>query len=267
LVKLKIKDIEFSYPGVPVLKGVRLDIMPGELLAVIGKNGAGKSTFIKCMNRILEPGSGKIFLGDRELRTIKRKDIAKSMAYLSQKDSYAFPVTVFDAVLSGRYPHRTVNSTREDEARVCEVLRMLELEPLALRYFNELSGGQQQQVLIARAIVQQASIFLLDEPTSDLDIKHQLEVMETILRLVREENVTAVITIHDLNLASRYADRVIMLHNGEIFAAGPANAVLNEENIALAYGVRVFVNHIEGRPHIIPLRPIGTECKGREDSE
>jgi len=256
LVTLRIKDIGFSYPGVPVLKGVSLEIIPGEILAIVGKNGAGKSTLIKCMNRILEPDRGKVFLGERQLKTMKGKDIAKSMAYLSQKASYIFPVTVFDVVLSGRYPHRAWNSDRKDEARVGEVLKMLELEDLAMRYFNELSGGQQQQVLIARAIVQEASIFLLDEPTSDLDIKHQLEVMETVRRITRNRKVSAIITIHDLNLASRYADRIIMLKNGLIFAAGSAASVLTGENISEAYDVQVVVNQIDGKPHIIPLRPI-----------
>jgi len=256
LVTLKIKDVEFSYPGVPVLKGVSLEVMPGETMAIVGKNGAGKSTLIKCMNRILEPEKGKVFLGEWDLRRMKGKDIARSMAYLSQKGSYAFPVTVFDAVLSGRYPHTAWNTDEKDEAKVSEVLGMMGLEGLAMRYFNEISGGQQQQVLIARAIAQEASIFLLDEPTSDLDIKHQLEVMQTVRKIVRERKVSAVITIHDLNLASRYADRIIMLKDGVIFASGSADSVLTKENIKAAYGVEALVSRIEDRPHVVPLKAI-----------
>jgi len=256
LVTLKIENIEFSYPSVPVLRGVNMEVMPGQILAIVGKNGAGKSTLIKCMNRILEPGKGKVFLGERELKGMKRKDIARSMAYLSQKAGYAFPVSVFDVVLSGRYPHRTWDSDRGDESRVEDVLRMLELEDLAMRQFNELSGGQQQQALIARAIVQEAAVFLFDEPTSDLDIKHQLEVMETVRRIVREKNVAVVMTIHDLNLASRYADRVVMLKDGVIFAAGDASSVLTGENIAQVYGVQVLINEINGSHHIIPIRSV-----------
>lgn len=256
MVTLRTKNIEFSYPGIPVLKGISLEIMPGETWAIVGKNGSGKSTLIKCMNKILEPEKGKIFLDEQELKKIRGKDIAKSMAYLSQKASYIFPITVFDVVLSGRYPHNTWNSDRADEAMAEKVLKMLELENLAMRYFNELSGGQQQQVLIARAIAQEASIFLLDEPTSDLDIRHQLEVMETVRRIARERKVSTIITIHDLNLASRYADRIIMLKNGLIFAAGSAASVLTVENIAEAYGVQVMVNQIEGKPHIVPLSPL-----------
>ncbi len=256
MVTLRINDIEFSYPSVSVLKGISMEIMPGEIVAIIGKNGAGKSTLIKCMNRILEPGKGKVFLGEKELKRMKGKDIAKSMAYLSQKASYVFPVTVFDVVLSGRYPHLARNSGQRDEVRAAEVLKMMELENLAMRYFNEISGGQQQQVLIARALAQEASILLLDEPTSDLDIKHQLEVMETVRKLVRDREIASVITIHDLNLASRYADRIVMLKNGLIFAAGDAASVLSARNIAEAYGVQVSINKVEGRPHIIPVCPL-----------
>lgn len=259
MVTLKIDNIKFSYPGVPVLEDISLKVMPGEILAIVGKNGAGKSTLLKCMNKILEPQNGKVFFGDLELKKMKAKEIAKSMAYLSQKTSHAFPVTVFDTVLLGRYPHRSWAGDHEDERCVSKALEMLGLESLALRFFNELSGGQQQQVLIARAIVQEASILLLDEPTSGLDIKHQLEVMETVRNLVRDKAVTSVITIHDLNLASRYADRVVMLNNGLIFSAGDAASVLTPENIARAYGVRVSVNQMDGRPYIYPVTPLVEE--------
>jgi iron complex transport system ATP-binding protein len=256
LVNLRVENMEFSYPCVPVLKGVDMEISPGEILVVVGKNGAGKSTFIKCLNRILEPDNGKVFLGERELGKMPRKDIARSMAYLSQRNLYTFPVTVFDVVLSGRYPYQGWASNRKDEARVEEVLRMMELEDLAMRHFNEISGGQQQQVLIARAIVQESSVFLLDEPTNDLDIRHQLEVLETVRKITRQRNISAVITIHDLNLASRYADRVIMLKDGLIFASGNAVSVFTEKNIAQAYGVQVSVDSFRDRPHIIPVYPI-----------
>jgi iron complex transport system ATP-binding protein len=137
-----------------------------------------------------------------------------------------------------------------------EVLKIMGLEPLAMRLFNEISGGQQQQVLIARAIVQEAKVFLLDEPTNDLDIKHQLEVMGTVRKIVRERNISAVITIHDLNLASRYADRVIMLKDGKIFASGRPGEVFTENNIAEVYGVKAIVDHFAGTPLILPVAPV-----------
>ncbi|MBD3296099.1 MAG: ATP-binding cassette domain-containing protein [Candidatus Omnitrophica bacterium] len=262
MVKLTVDNMGFSYPGVPVLEEISLKIRPGEVLAILGKNGAGKSTLLKCMNRILEPGTGKVFLGRRELRRMGRKDIARSMAYLSQKTTHVFPVTVFDVVLSGRYPHRVRHSDRKDETRVEQILRTLGLEDISTRSFNEISGGQQQQALIARAMVQEASVLLFDEPTSDLDIKHQLEVMETVRKIAREKNVAAVLTVHDLNLAARYADRVVMLKDGLIYAAGDIPSVLTTENIARVYGVEVLINEMEGRHHIIPVRSVQGERSG-----
>ena len=235
-MKLKLRDVEFEYPGIPVLKDVSFELIPQEILSIVGKNGAGKSTLIKCINRILEYKSGNILLDNREVKGMGRKDIAKNMAYLPQKTSYSFPITVFEVVPMGWYPHLNWNNNKEGEERVWEVLKILGLESLALRDFKEISGGQQQQVIIARALAQNSNILLLDEPTSDLDIRHQLEVMEIIRKLTRERNISAIIAIHDLNLASRYSDQVIMLYNNKIFAAGSPCSVLTPENIAKVYG-------------------------------
>ncbi len=255
-MKLKIRNVEFKYPSIPVLKNICLELVPGEILTIVGKNAAGKSTLIKCIDRILKPQRGSILLDGKEVKKMERKDIARKMAYLSQGTTHAFPVTVFDAVLMGRYPHPGGSGNGKDESLVWELLKMLNLKSLALRDFKEISGGQQQKVLIARALAQEADVLLLDEPTSDLDIRHQLEVMEIIKKLVREKNKSAIIAIHDLNLASRYAERVIMLDKGVIFAAGSPSSVFTPENITQVYGVQVLVNENEGKPHIIPIRPI-----------
>jgi iron complex transport system ATP-binding protein len=255
-MQLKIKDLEFKYPSVPVLKNICMELSSGEILAIVGKNGAGKSTLLKCINRILESQNGSILIDEKEATKMKRKDIAKKIAYLPQRTSHTFPITVFDIVLMGRYPHLNWHSNENDEKQVSEVLEMLKLESLALRDFNEISGGQQQKVLIARALAQEANILLLDEPTSDLDIRHQLEVMEITQKLVWEKNISAIVAIHDLNLASRYAERVIMLSRGIIFAAGSPSSVFTPENIAKVYGVEASVTEKEGDLHIIPIRPI-----------
>jgi len=257
-VKLRIDNLEFDYPGIPVLTDVTSTIKPGMLVAVTGTNGAGKSTFIKCLNRILEP-RGTIYLDGSDLNSFSRKGIAKRMAYLSQKFSHAFPVNVFDVVLTGRFPHREWCQKRAvDEAKVSEVLDMLHLTPLAFREFNQLSGGQQQKVLIARAIVQEADVLLLDEPVSSLDIRHQLEVMDMAEKLAHNHGKSVVIAIHDLNLASRYADKVIMLHKGSVYCEGAPQDVLTAQVIEQVYGVTVDIHKNGGRPMIIPLTPLPT---------
>lgn len=253
---LILQGVKFSYPSVPVLDGVSFELRGGQMLAIVGKNGSGKSTLIKCMNRVLEYQGGAITIQREDVRNMRRVDIAKKMAYHPQKTFFNFSITVFDTVLMGRYPHVAWGGDRGGEERVWEVLRMMDLESLALRDYNEISGGQQQKVIIARAIAQEAKILLLDEPTSDLDIRYQLEVMEIIGKLVRKKGISAIVAIHDLNLASRYCDRIIMLHGGVVLGVGTPREVLTSENIARVYGVDASVSEDEGILHIIPKRPI-----------
>ena len=255
-MKLKLCNLEFEYPGVPVLEDVSLELNPKEMLAVVGKNGSGKSTLIKCINRILEYRKGEISVDNEDVRHIHRKEIAKIMAYHPQKTSYDFPVTVFDVVLTGRYPYSGWANDADQEEHVWGVLKMMDLEGLALRDYNRISGGQQQKVIIARALAQEADILLLDEPTSDLDIRYQLEVMELVRKLVREKDMAAIVAIHDLNLASRYCDKIAMLHNGMIFCAGTPREVLSRDNISIVYGVDASIHENEGIVHIIPKMPI-----------
>ena len=189
-------------------------------------------------------------------------EIAKKLGYVQQSVSRGFPTTVFDTVLMGRRPHQGWHTSEEDEERVWDVLRLLEIEEFALRFFNELSGGQQQKVLIGRALAQEADILLLDEPTSNLDILRQLEVMDIIKNLVKKEAITTIVAIHDLNLASRYSDRIIMMKRGKIVGAGDPVSVLTAENIASVYGVEAAVRTQSETPYIVPLRPIKLK-KGR----
>jgi iron complex transport system ATP-binding protein len=255
-MNLTLQGLKFTYPSVPVLNGVSFELNAREILAIVGKNGSGKSTLMKCMNRILKYQAGNIFIDREEIKNMRRKEIARKMAYHPQKTFYASPVTVFDVVLMGRYPHSGGNTDNEGEERAWEVLRMMGLEGLAMRDYNEISGGQQQKVIIARALAQEANILLLDEPTSDLDIRYQLEVMEIIKQLVRGKGISAAVAIHDLNLAARFCDRIIMLNDGLIFCAGTPREVFTPENIARVYGVDALVREDEAGLHIIPSRAI-----------
>ena len=261
-MKLKIKEVEFSYTSVPILKDVCIELAVSEMLGVVGPNGAGKSTLIKCIDRILKPQRGSILLDGRDIKEMRLMELAKKMGYIPQSGHHSFPATVFDTVLMGRRPHLSWRASERDIEKVLETLQMLNIEELAMRDINELSGGQLQKVFLARALAQGPDVLLLDEPTSNLDIKHQLEVMDIIKNIVREKKISAIMAIHDLNLASRYADRIIMMNSGKIFAAGNPNSVLTPDNIKWVYGVEATVNYNDGRPYIVPIRPVRQNGKG-----
>ncbi len=178
------------------------------------------------------------------------------MAYVPQTISTVFPFKVFDMVLQGRYPHQRFGYGQTDYEKAFHALRRMGVQDLAMRDFKAISGGQRQKVAIARAIAQEADVLLLDEPTSSLDILHQLEVMELLRGLVSQKKISAVVTLHDLNLAARYADIVVMLDRGQIMASGDPGSVLTSKTIASVYGVNVAVTRVEGRPHIVPLKPV-----------
>ena len=257
MVRLKVKNVEFSYASVPILKDICIELAASEMLGVVGPNGAGKSTLLRCIDRILKPQRGSILLDEREIKKMSMLELAKKLGYIPQSTFQVFPATVFDTVLLGRRPHVGWRSGEKDRKKVLKALQMLNIEKFAMRDINELSGGQQQKVFIARALTQEPDVLLFDEPTSNLDIKHQLEVMEIIKSIVREKEISAIMAIHDLNLASRYADRIIMMNDGEIFSAGDSVSVLTPESIKQVYGVEAEVNHIHGRPYIVPIRSVG----------
>jgi len=256
MVRLKVKNVEFSYASVPILKDICIELAASEMLGVVGPNGAGKSTLLRCIDRILKPQRGSILLDEREIKKMNMLELAKKLGYIPQSTSQVFPATVFDTVLLGRRPHVGWRSGEKDRKKVLKALQMLKIEKFAMRDINELSGGQQQKVFIARALTQEQDVLLFDEPTSNLDIKHQLEVMDIIKSIVREKGIAAIMAIHDLNLASRYADRIIMMNGGTIFDAGDAVSVLTPENIKRVYGVEAEVNNNHGRPYIVPIRPV-----------
>lgn len=251
-MELKIQDVKFKYASRPVIENVSLDFASSEIAAICGPNGVGKSTLLKCINRILKP-EGNIFLGEQNIKKMKMLQIAKRIGYVPQDTSHVFSVTVFDMVLMGRRPHLGWGSSATDEEKVIEILDMMGIQDIALRDFNELSGGQKQKVIISRALAQEPEIILMDEPTSNLDLKHQLEVMELIRNLSEKKKLLVIMAIHDLNLASRYADKIIMMKNGMIFSAGDSRMVLTPENILSVYGVIAAVRNEFGKPYVVPI--------------
>lgn len=225
-------------------------------MAIVGPNGTGKSTLLRCINGLLPCQKGRIYLDGHPINRMRGKRIARYLGYVPQNGSNLFPFSVLDMVLLGRYPHRGNDRAGEDIKIAMESLRMLGIEELAMRSLDQISGGQRQKVDIARAIAQEARVLLLDEPTSNLDIMHQLEVMGLLRRLVRDNSMSVVVSVHDLNLASRYADTVVLLNQGRIVAMGDPEWVLSAENIARVYRMKVEVKKLGHGLHIIPIAPL-----------
>lgn len=253
-MKIQIDDVSFSYKGcddTPVLKEISALIRGPQVVSILGPNGVGKSTLIHCINKILEPTGGKVFLDDVETTEYSLKDMAKRISYVPYSSSDTFPLTVVDTVLLGRHPHAGWKTTDEDLRKVYEVLERLEISDLATRFFNELSAGQHQKVMLARGLVQEPDVILLDEPTSNLDIRHQLGISRMLRELSRTDGILVIMISHDLNIAARYSDNIILMHEGRIFAAGSPKDVLTEENIRTVYGVESKIIDDEGRPYIV----------------
>ena len=256
MIQLQAMGIVFGYNSSRILDDVSLEIPPGKLVSVVGPNGSGKSTLIKCLDRVLSPQGGKVLIDRQDISKMTRKEVAKNLAYVPQSSLRVFPTTVYDTVLMGRRPHIGWLASTDDDEKVWNVLQLLGIEHLAMEAFTELSGGQQQKVLIARALVQESKVMLLDEPTSNLDIWHQLDVMGIVRNLVQSRGITAILAVHDLNLASRFSDRIIMMKQGKIVSTGPPSAVLTPENIAKVYNVEAEVRNNCDTPYIMPLSQI-----------
>ena len=236
---LKISNLSFSWGNHQVLKDINFNINSNELIAILGVNGAGKSTLIKCINGILKPNSGSINILESEIDKMDILEIAKRVSYVPQNVQTNFPMDVFDVVLLGRRPHINWKISQEDRDKVSTTLRALSLQDFAFRRFDKLSGGERQRVVIAKAIAQDPNLFLFDEPTSDLDFWHQIEVMEEIKRLISDTNIfkSAIVAIHDINMAVRYADKIMLLHDGNIEDFGEPEKVVTKENIEKVFGV------------------------------
>tara|TARA_B100001996_G_scaffold253777_1_gene197022 strand:- start:3916 stop:4722 length:807 start_codon:yes stop_codon:yes gene_type:complete len=236
---LEVKNLNFSWGKNQVLDNVNFSFPGNELIAILGINGAGKSTLLKCINKILKPDSGEINLLNKNINKLNLTDLAKNISYVPQSVLTSFSMDVFDVVLLGRRPHLNWRINIKDRDKVSETLRYFGLEDFAFRKFNQLSGGERQRVIIAKSVAQDPSLFLMDEPTSDLDLKNQIEVMKGIKKIIIESSnsKSALIAIHDVNIAARFADRILLLHEGKILANGAPEKVLTTENIATVFGV------------------------------
>ena len=237
---LEVNNIHFSIDGKKILEGISARFEPGRIHGIIGPNGSGKSTLLKNICRIWEPQSGSIVINGKDYSEIPRKELSTMVTLVPQNTTIGFPISVFDIVSMGRNPHlgRFEGVRKKDREIIERALQQTNISALKDRNINELSGGEGQLAIIARAIATEASLILLDEPTSELDVKHTLEIVD-ILHVFKEQGKTILVTIHDLNLARRFCDRITILCRGKLFYSGNPEDAFAEENIKQVFGVNV----------------------------
>jgi len=255
---LAVQGISFSYGRRRVLDRLSLKSQGSEFLAVVGPNGSGKTTLFRCITGFLQLGQGRVLVGGREIGQYARKDLARRIAVVPQISRSHFGFTCQDVVATGRIPYLDWLSGehRSDRAAVEEAMRETDVWGLRGRLFSRISGGEQQRVIVARALAQEPEILLLDEPTAHLDIAGQIEVMSLIRSLADRRSLLAVAAIHDINLAAQYCQRAALLNNGSIESIGGPGEVFTEENIERAFGFRprIEVDGETGLPYLIPVR-------------
>lgn len=240
---LQIKDLEFGYGKGLVIKGIDFNVEKGKFISIIGPNGSGKSTLLKTLNNIYNPSKGNIVLEDKDIKTYKKRDLAKKIALVPQDTNIDYDFTVEDIVMMGRHPYknRFEKENSNDYKIVEESLKMTNTLKLRKRPITEISGGERQRVIIAKALAQNPSTILLDEPTSNLDINHQIDILSLLRFLNNKKNTTVILVIHDINLAARYSDEIILLHDGKILGKGKPEEVITRDNIEMAYGMKVAI--------------------------
>lgn len=250
---VNIKGLSFAYDRSRgnILENISFDMEQNECVAILGNNGAGKSTLLKCIDRICTPEKGVVFVDGENVYEMKKNVMAQKIAYVPQHSS-TNSMTVFDSVLLGRKPYIKWDATTEDKEKVFEIIEKMDLEDLMLRDISQLSGGEAQKVVLARALAQEPKLLLLDEPTSNLDPRNQHEALMTVKKIAKEQNICVAIVIHDLNLAIRYCDRFVLLKDSELYAYGGIE-VMTPENIEAVYNMHVHITECMGIPVIVPF--------------
>ncbi|MEH0019569.1 MAG: ABC transporter ATP-binding protein [Desulfobacter sp.] len=252
---LDVSDLSYAYNGTDVLKDVGFSVHKGEVLVILGPNGAGKTTLLKCLNRILHPKTGQVRVKGRPVQTMGVREIAREIAYVAQKPEGG-KVSVFDAILMGRIPHLGFRPSREDLEKTGAVMERLRLSDMGVKYLDRLSGGELQKVAIARALVQETDILLMDEPTASLDLKNQTDILGLVRAVAKSHDIAVVMTMHDLNAALRYADQYICLKDHEICGAGNIGEI-SPALVSRVYGIPVEIVHHRGCPMVVPADPPG----------
>lgn len=250
---IEVNGLKFSYRGSSrqILDGVSFKLDSGTITAILGNNGAGKSTLLKCIDKIEHPESGSVIINGKNVAQMHGNELARCTAYVAQ-NAHRVDSTVFDAVLLGRKPYIKWDASAEDYELCHAALKKLNLEEYALRNVSTLSGGEAQKVMLARALVQEPELLLLDEPTSNLDPRNQHETLQLVQQAARENGFSVLCVLHDLNLAIRYCDRFIFMKDGKVYAFG-GREVMTPEIIEEVYNMHVHVTECMGIPVIVPF--------------
>ena len=254
---LVASGLSAGYDNKDILHGLDLEVPPGKITVIVGANACGKSTFLRTLARLISPSQGQVLLDSKSIHRIPSRDLARTLGLLPQSPIAPEGITVADLVSRGRHPHQSLFSrwTRKDDEAVDSALVATKTFDLAERPIDELSGGQRQRVWIAMALAQQTDILLLDEPTTFLDINHQIEVLDLLTDLNRMRGTTVVMVLHDLNLAARYADHLVAIADGHVHISGRPEDVLTEETVRDVFGLdsRVIEDPTSGRPIMLPI--------------
>ncbi|MFJ3820844.1 ABC transporter ATP-binding protein [Streptomyces nodosus] len=254
---LTVEDARFGYGGRTVIDGLSLSVPPGRVSVIVGANACGKSTLLRGMARLLAPERGAVLLDGKDIHRTPTRQVARALGLLPQSPVAPEGIAVADLVARGRTPHHTLLSrwTSADDAAVARAMEATGVLELADRSVDELSGGQRQRVWIATALAQETELLLLDEPTTYLDVTHQVEVLDLLTDLNRDRGTTVVMVLHDLNLAARYADHLVAVKNGTLYATGSAAEVVTPRTVADVFGLRaeVIEDPVSGAPLVLPL--------------
>ncbi len=255
---IEVHSVSFRYHEDWVLQDVSFRVEKGEFVGVIGPNGSGKTTLLKILYRLLSPQKGEILFELVPMKKMDRADIAKRIAVVAQETHLLFPFSVLETVMMGRSPHlgHLMFESEKDLEITKKAMEWTKMLPFSERSMDELSGGERKRVFIARALAQEPEVILLDEPTTNLDIHHQMDFLDLILTLNRERGLTIVMASHDMNIASEFCDRLILLQGGGIYKAGTPDEVITRENIEKVYGCEVWIdqNPFSGMPRISLLK-------------
>jgi iron complex transport system ATP-binding protein len=254
---LGVERATLAYGDLTVVESMDLLVPPGQITVIVGANACGKSTLLRAMSRLLAPREGRVLLDGNDLHRLPTKETARTLGLLPQSPIAPEGIVVADLVARGRHPYQRMLSrwTADDDAAVAEALQVTETTELADRPVDELSGGQRQRVWIAMALAQQTDILLLDEPTTFLDVSHQVDVLDLLTDLNRQRGITIVMVLHDLNLAARYADHIIAMARGRLYAAGQVSEVLTTETVREVFAIssQVISDPVSGKPLVLPI--------------